>query len=147
MYPPPPGVTDVMGLEFVGEVVAYGSSVAAEASLPIGTRVMGLLSGGGNAGYAVVPATHMIPVPDALASRNAAGIPETWLTAFQLLRLVGNATSSDRILIHAAASGVGTAAVQIAKHVIGATVIGVASADEKLATVTSLGADHVVNYK
>ena len=116
-------------------------------SFDIGNRVMALLAGGGNAEYVTVPIGQLMPIPDGMSYRTAAAIPETWLTAFQLLHLVGGATeSSERVLIHAAASGVGTAAVQLAAskkmHVI-----ATAGSANKLEYVKALGAAETINYK
>jgi len=147
LYPAPPGATDILGLEAVGTVAALGEGVAAPA---VGSRVMALLSGGGNAEWVTVPASHTLPVPASLSLRTAAAIPETWLTAFQLLFMV--AAPHQRIgpgctvVVHAAASGVGTAAVQLAAAA-GARVVAVASSEEKLAAVRALGAAEGVNYK
>lgn len=148
MYPPPAGETDILGLEFAGEVVVAAAVTPGSTarSYAVGDRVMGLLSGGGNAQFVTVPAGHVMPIPDGIDHRSAAAIPETWLTAYQLLFLVGKATASDTVLIHAAGSGVGTAAVQLA-HQAGLTVVAVAGSDDKVAAVTALGATHTINYK
>jgi tumor protein p53-inducible protein 3 len=147
-YPAPPGATDILGLELAGEIVSIGAEANKDATLKPGQRVMALLSGGGNAEYATVHAQHLIPIPEAMSYRTAAAIPETWLTAYQLLFLVGQLKrgQGERVLVHAAASGVGTAAVQLAKDA-GATVFAVAGSDEKLSAVSKLGAAHVCNYK
>ena len=144
-YDPPPGATDVLGLEAAGTVVGAGAGCAGR--FPVGSRVMALLGGGGNADLVVVREDHVLPVSDGMDLRTAAAIPETWLTAFQLLRLVGHVATGDTVLVHAAGSGVGTAAVQLAARVFGATVIAVAGADDKLAVAAQLGAAHGVNYK
>lgn len=151
-YPPPPGVTDILGLELAGEVVSYnppsvhGSGVPLPAVTRPGARVMALVGGGGNAEYAAVHASHLLPVPEGMSLRTAGAIPETWLTAYQLLHLVARLQKGERVLIHAAGSGVGTAAVQLAKAA-GCTVYAVAGTDEKLAVARGLGADYTFNYK
>ncbi len=162
-YPAPPGVTDVLGLEAAGEVVSTGpffppegaAAAAATGATPAqaapprfapGMRVMALLSGGGYADYVCVPEQHLLPVPGSFDMRTAAAVPETWLTAFQLLFLVGEGRRGDVVLVHAAGSGVGTAAVQLATSA-GMKVIAIAGTDEKLAVARSLGAVDGVNYK
>lgn len=146
LYPPPPGETDVLGLELTGEVVDVAHDVPAEVAPAVGARVMALVGGGGNAEYCAVNARHLLAVPSSLDWRAAAAVPEVWLTAFQLLHLVGHLQPADTVLVHAAGSGVGTAAVQLAR-LAGATVVAVAGDDAKLATVAALGAQHTVNYK
>ena len=132
LYPPPPNTTDVLGLECAGRV---GDR-----------RVMALLPGGGYAEQVAVPESLLMDVPPNLSLRQAAAIPETWLTAFQLLFLVANAKAGDTVLIHACGSGVGTAATQLAvRH--GLKVIGTAGAEEKLARCRELGASAAFNYK
>lgn len=149
-YAPPAGSTDILGLEAVGVIVATGSSLPS-ASLPHvthGAPVLALLSGGGNAEYATVDATHCLPLPRGMSLATAAAIPETWLTAYQLLHSVAGVTrgSGETVLIHAAGSGVGTAAVQLARAA-GLRVIAVAGSDDKLRVVKELGAHVTVNYK
>ncbi|KAH9255530.1 hypothetical protein BASA81_006347 [Batrachochytrium salamandrivorans] len=108
VYPPPPGVTEVLGLELSGTVVGSNEE-----------RVMALVSGGAFAEYCVADKRSIMPVPKQMDLGVAAGIPEAWLTAFQLLHVVGRIQSSDVVMIHAGASGVGTAAIQLAKQVFG----------------------------
>lgn len=146
LYPVPAGCTEVLGLEAAGEVVAHGPDADA-AKYPIGSRVMALLSGGGNAEYVNVHEAHVMPIPDGVDYKTAAAIPETWLTAYQLLTVVGGAKRGDVVLMHAAASGVGTAAVQIASKVLGLHVVAVAGEDRKLEAVKALGAHASINYK
>ena len=113
----------------------------------IGDRVMALLGGGGYAEYVSVHQHQIMPVPKNLDLVTAAGIPEVWLTAYQLLHFVGKINPGDGVLIHAAGSGVGTAAIQLAKAVPGTQVVATAGTAEKLAKAQSLGADVMVNYK
>eukprot|EP01062_Namystynia_karyoxenos_P002192 TRINITY_DN10774_c0_g1_i1.p2 TRINITY_DN10774_c0_g1~~TRINITY_DN10774_c0_g1_i1.p2 ORF type:complete len:377 (+),score=134.15 TRINITY_DN10774_c0_g1_i1:125-1132(+) len=139
-YPVPPGATDVLGLEMAGTVVRPGSRWGA------GDRVMALLSGGGYADYVSVPEELLMRIPQGYNLHQAAAIPETWLTAFQLLFLVGGARSGETALVHAAGSGVGTAATQLATaH--GIKVIATAGAPEKLEVAAKLGAVACFNYK
>eukprot|EP01064_Diplonema_japonicum_P026668 TRINITY_DN38180_c0_g1_i1.p1 TRINITY_DN38180_c0_g1~~TRINITY_DN38180_c0_g1_i1.p1 ORF type:complete len:329 (+),score=93.15 TRINITY_DN38180_c0_g1_i1:55-1041(+) len=139
-YPVPKGVTDILGLEMSGVVVGNGSR------WKDGDRVMGLLSGGGYAEYTTIDEQLLMKIPENLSLENAAGIPETWLTAFQLLHLVGKVQEGDRVVVHAAGSGVGTAATQLAVSA-GAKVVATASSKEKLDTSLSLGASLGLNYK
>lgn len=144
LYPPPPGCTDILGLEAAGTVAALGPGCAR--GLAAGARVMALLAGGGNAEFVAVHEDHLLPVPAGMPLRTAAAVPETWLTAFQLLFLVGGLQANESVLVHAAGSGVGTAAVQLAAGA-GARPIAVAGTDAKLAVARRLGALAGVNYK
>jgi tumor protein p53-inducible protein 3 len=158
LYPAPPGAPEWLGLEAVGVVIARGGGGASAGGAPaLGARVMALLPGGGNAEFVAVEHSHVLPVPPSLTLRDAAAIPETWLTAFQLLFLVGaqlNAAAGgglpslagSTVVVHAAGSGVGTAAVQLAAAA-GARVVAVAGSEEKLAAAARLGAAEGVNYK
>lgn len=143
-YPPPPGVTDILGLEMAGEVVSCGTAV--EGAWQPGQRVMSLLAGGGYAQYCAADERLLMPVPDGFDLAVAGATPETWLTAFQLLTKVGEVQPGDIVLIHAAGSGVGIAATQLAIG-LGAKVVAVAGADSKLEHARSLGAFATVNYK
>jgi len=133
--PLPPGVTDVLGLEAAGTVVAVGSNVTAFAP---GDRVMALLNGGGYAQYCVALASHCLPVPAELALEDAAGIPEAAFTVWHNLFELGRLGAGDTVLIHGAASGVGSLAVQCA-HAAGARVIATAGGAEKVALLQALG--------
>ncbi len=171
LYPPPPGASDILGLEAVGTVAAHageggGGSSSSSSLPPLGARLMALLPGGGNAEYVAVLPSHCLPVPAPLTLREAAALPETWLTAFQLLFVEGTASrvglpapaaasgtvplqgalAGSVVVIHAAGSGVGTAAVQLAVAA-GAHVVAVAGSEAKLAACAALGAAAGVNYK
>lgn len=139
-YPPPPGASEIIGLEAAGAVAALGAGVTGWA---VGDRAMALLSGGGYAEYVAVPAGQILPVPDALAWTDAAAVPEVFLTAYLTLVMLGELGSNDVALIHSAASGVGTAAVQIATQ-IGATAIATSRSGDRLAYPVELGAVPVV---
>lgn len=136
LYPPPPGVTDILGLECSGVVAANGPGAERFA---LGTRVMALLPGGGYAERVAVHEDILLPVPERLSFEQAAAVPEAFLTASEALLVEAELAPGQRVLVTAAASGVGSAAVQIAKQ-RGAFVIGSASAG-KLSTVSALGAD------
>lgn len=143
-YAPPKGESDILGLEASGVVDSTGENVK---KFKVGDKVMALLGGGGYAEYVSVHQHQVMSVPDNIDLVTAGGIPEVWLTAYQLLHFVGKINPGDRVLIHAASSGVGTSAIQLAKAVPNTFVIGTAGTPEKLKIAKSLGADVVVNYK
>ena len=142
-YPPPAGVTDILGLEASGIVKAVGSEVT---QWKVGDRVCCLLPGGGYAERVAVPAGMLMRLPDNWSFEQGAAIPEVWLTAFVNLFLEGTLREGETVLVHAGGSGVGTAAIQLAR-VSGATVLITAGAEEKLETGRTLGASLGVNYK
>jgi len=133
--PIPAGVTDVLGLEAAGIVVALGSGVD---EFAIGDRVMALLNGGGYAEYCVAHAAHCLPVPAGLSLLDAAGVPEAAFAVWHNLFELGRLRSGDSVLIHGAASGVGSFAVQCA-HAAGARVIATAGGPHKVAMLQALG--------
>jgi tumor protein p53-inducible protein 3 len=143
LYPPPPGASQLLGLECAGLVRAVAPDVTA---VTPGSRVMALLAGGGYAERAVAPAGHVLPIPDGLTFEQAAAIPEAFLTASEALFALGQLSSGNVVLIHAAASGVGSAALQLAK-LRGARVIASAGSNEKLEWLRTLGADRTLNYR
>lgn len=141
-YPVPPGVTEILGVELAGEIVSGHAE-----GFSIGDKVMALVSGGSYAEYATVEATQLMPIPDGLSMTQAAAIPETWLTAFQLLHLVGGPLEeNETVVVHAAGSGVGCAATQLAVG-SGARVFATAGSQSKLDHAVSLGATAGFNYK
>ncbi|MEK3797150.1 NAD(P)H-quinone oxidoreductase [Peribacillus sp. FSL H8-0477] len=133
----------ILGIEVSGEVVDASPGVTFTA----GTRVMGLVNGGGYAEYVTMPADRAIVVPDTLSFEEAAAIPEVYLTAYQTLFWLGQLKDADTVLIHAGGSGVGSAAIQLAKQMTKAKIIVTAGSEEKLAFCRSLGADITINYK
>eukprot|EP00347_Sterkiella_histriomuscorum_P009914 403339393 len=140
-YPPPKGVTDIIGLECVGF-----KTDPLTLQVDKSQQYMALLSGGSYALYAKVHKDHLIPVPKSLKLEQIAAIPEVWLTAYQLLHLVGNSKPKETALVLAAASGVGTSLIQLAKkHDM--KVIAVASTHEKLKICKELGTDLTISYK
>jgi tumor protein p53-inducible protein 3 len=143
-YPPPPGVTDVLGLEFAGVVEKVGDHC--QKNWKPGDRVFGILPGGGYAEYVVTPAELVMPIPDSLSFVQAAAIAEAFLTAHQTLFWIGQLKANETVLIHAGASGVGSAAIQLA-HSVGARVITTVGSDQKAAFCQSLGANHTINYR
>ncbi len=144
LYPPPPGTTDILGLECAGVVSALGPGCTG--NVRVGERVMALLGGGGYAERVVVPEGIAMKVPDALDLEAAAAIPEAFLTAREALFTTGELGATDSVLIHAAAGGVGSAALQLARRA-GARVFATAGGAEKCAWVRALGADTVIDYK
>lgn len=142
-YPPPKGESDIMGLECSGVIAACGRDVDPSR---VGQRVMTLLAGGGYAERVAVDAQLVIPIPSSLDFTQAAAIPEAFLTAQEGLFTLGQLQPQQRVLIHAAAGGVGSAAIQLARTQ-GATIFATAGSPEKLELARSLGASHVINYK
>jgi NADPH:quinone reductase len=142
-YAPPPTASDLPGLEAAGEVVALGTGVD---TLAIGDRVCALLPGGGYADYAVTPAAHCLPVPDALDLNQAACLPETCFTVYSNVFTRGGLKAGERLLIHGGSSGIGTTAIQLA-HAFGARVFATAGSDEKCQACLDLGAERAINYR
>jgi putative PIG3 family NAD(P)H quinone oxidoreductase len=139
LYPAPPGVpADIPGLEFAGEVDALGPGVTGP--LEVGDRVFGIVAGGAQAEYLVTHERMVVPMPANLDFVHAAAVPEAFLTAHDALVTQGRLGPGERVLIHAAGSGVGTAAVQIA-HTMGCTVLGTSRTADKLEKARSLGLD------
>ncbi|WP_438863743.1 NAD(P)H-quinone oxidoreductase [Neptunicella sp.] len=142
-YPPPPEHSPVLGLEVAGEIVAVGAKVQ---GWKIGDKVFCLTSGGGYAEYAVVDFRHLISVPETMPMTEAAGVAEVFLTAYQSLFELCQLQSNQKVLIHAGASGVGLAAIQLAKHA-DCQVAVTSSSAEKLAVCQRNGADLLINYR
>lgn len=143
LYPPPPGVTDILGLEIAGVISAVGAGVKA---WKIGDRILALVPGGGYAEQAVVHHQLLLPLPPDWSFGQGAAIPEVWLTAFLNLFIEGGLQPGERVLLHAGGSGVGTAGIQMA-HAHGAEVFVTAGAEPKLAACRGFGADLAINYK
>jgi tumor protein p53-inducible protein 3 len=142
-YAPPEGASEILGLEMAGVIEAVGKDVA---DWQVGDRVCALLPGGGYAEKVVVPADMLMRVPDDWTFAQGTAVPEVWFTAFVNLFLEGDLQSGETVLIHAGASGVGTAGIQLAKE-IGANVFVTAGSSEKLRNCRELGADLAINYK
>jgi tumor protein p53-inducible protein 3 len=139
-YAPPPGASSILGLELAGEVVQSAES------WHIGDRIMAVVTGGSYAEYAAVPASIAMPIPDALSYEEAAAVPEAFLTAYLNLFTLGRLRGNESVLVHAGGSGVGSAAIQLARAE-GAFVITTAGSTEKLARCEQLGANVGINYK
>lgn len=142
-YPPPQGESDILGLEVSGTVVALGSKVT---KWELGDAVFGLVPGGGYAERVCVHQDHLMSQPKNMDPLHAAGLAEVFLTAFQSVCWLGQVKKHDRVLIHAGASGVGLAAIQLCKA-LGAEVAVTASCQEKLDVCRLAGADLLVNYR
>lgn len=142
-YPPPPGESPILGLEVAGTVVATGDAVSPDW---LGAEVFGLVPGGGYAEYVKMPAVHLLRRPKGMSIAAAAGCAEVFLTAYQAMFVLGELSAGQAVLLHAGASGVGTAAIQLAKAAGAVVAVTVGSA-EKVAACLALGATHAVNYK
>jgi putative PIG3 family NAD(P)H quinone oxidoreductase len=146
LYPMPPGVSDLPGLEIAG-TVAGGSAVdLAAAGLAIGDAVCALVAGGGYAEYCVAPVGQCLPIPKGLTAIEAASLPETFFTVWQNVFHIAGLKAGETLLVQGGSSGIGVSAIQLAKA-LGAEVIVTAGSDEKCAACLSLGADHAVNYR
>lgn len=143
-YPVPEGASPILGLEMAGIVEGVGSSTN---RFKVGDHVMGLLPGGGYAEYCIIRDDHAMPKPASLSFEEAAAIPEVFLTAFQGLFWLGELFEDETVLIHAGASGVGSAAIQLAAQTPGSTIATTAGTEAKLELCKKLGADITINYK
>ncbi len=143
LYPPPPKASPILGLEVAGIVESVGDGVS---QWQVGDSVCGLTNGGGYAEYAVLPAAQCLPVPKGLDFGEAAALPETFFTVWSNVFDRGNLQPGETLLIHGGSSGIGTAAIQMAKA-WGATVIVTAGSDAKCEACKTLGADRVINYR
>jgi len=142
-YPPPPGASDVPGLEVAGVIVKIAHGVS---EWRMGDRVCALLAGGGYAEFCVAPAPQCLPLPRGLDSVHAAAIPETFFTVWTNVFERGRLKSGESILIHGGSSGIGTTAIQLA-HAFGARVFATAGSAAKCAACERLGAERAFNYR
>src|SRR5688500_7852904 len=142
-YPPPPGASDIPGLEVAGTIAALSDGVT---GLAIGDRVCALVAGGGYAERAAVPHEQVLPIPRGLTSIQAAGIPETFFTVWTNVFQRGQLKDGESILIHGGTSGIGTTAIQLARA-FGAMVLTTAGSDDKCEAARKLGAAHAFNYR
>jgi putative PIG3 family NAD(P)H quinone oxidoreductase len=142
-YPPPPGASDVLGLECSGVVAAVGSGVE---SWTVGDEVCALLAGGGYAEQVLVPAGQLMPVPAGVDLVTAGALPEVACTVWSNVFMIAGLQAGETLLVHGGAGGIGTMAIQLA-HALGATVVTTAGSAEKLEVCRSLGADVAVSYK
>ncbi len=145
-YPPPPGASDLPGLEVAGTIVAGDQSAMSAQGLNVGDAVCALVSGGGYAELCVAPAAQCLPVPQGLGLVEAASLPETfftvWSNVFDRARLQGG----EWLLVHGGSSGIGVTAIQVAKA-FGARVVVTVGSDDKAQACLGLGADHAINYR
>jgi NADPH2:quinone reductase len=141
-YPPPPGASDLPGLEVAGTIIAVGPATPRWQE---GDRVCGLVAGGGYAEYCVVPGPQCLPIPEGLDATSAAALPETYFTVWTNLFQRAGLHGGERVLIHGGASGIGTTAIQLARA-FGADVIATAGSDQKCAACERLGA-RAINYR
>ena len=145
-YPPPPGASDLPGLEVAGSIVSGDAQAMAAAGLKLGDRVCALVAGGGYAELCVAPVGQCLPVPEGLSDVEAASLPETFFTVWSNVFERARLQPGETLLIQGGTSGIGVTAIQLAKaH--GATVIATAGSDDKCAACIALGADHAINYK
>ncbi|MGI8900835.1 MAG: NAD(P)H-quinone oxidoreductase [Nocardioides sp.] len=142
-YAPPPGTSDVLGLECSGTIGSLGADVSGWA---VGDEVCALLAGGGYAEKVLVPAGHVMPVPDGIDLVSAAALPEVACTVWSNVFMVAGLRPEETLLVHGGAGGIGTMAIQLA-HALGARVITTAGSAEKLDVCRSLGADITIDYR
>ncbi len=143
LYPPPPGASDLPGLEVSGTIAALGDGVT---GWQVGDKVCALLGGGGYAEYATAPAGQVLPVPEGLDMVQAAALPETVFTVWTNVVERAGLVAGESFLVHGGTSGIGTIAIQLAKA-LGATVFATAGGAEKVEACRALGADHAIDYK
>ncbi len=142
-YPPPPGASDIPGLEIAGTVVALGEGVSGWTP---GDQVTALVTGGGYAEYCPAPAAQCLPLPAGLTLAEAAAIPETYFTVWSNVFDRGGLTSGEGFLVHGGSSGIGTTAIQLARA-FGARVFATAGSAQKCAACEKLGAERAINYR
>lgn len=145
-YAPPPGASDLPGLEVAGTVVSGDAQALAEAGLALGDAVCALVAGGGYAELCVAPVAQCLPVPAGLSLIEAAGLPETFFTVWSNVFDRGRLQPGETLLVQGGTSGIGVTAIQLAKA-LGANVIATAGSDDKCAACLGLGADHAINYR
>lgn len=142
-YPPPPGASPILGLEVAGRIAALGDGVTEWA---IGDVVTALAPGGGYAEYCTVPASHALPVPTDMSLADAAALPETWFTVWANLVEIAQIQAGERVLIHGGSSGIGLAAIQLAK-LRGCEVFVTVGNGDKAEACRAFGADHAILYR
>lgn len=142
-YPPPPGASPILGLEVAGRVSAIGAGVT---QWQPGDAVCALVPGGGYAQLCVAPARHALPIPSGLSLAQAAGMPENWFTVWANLIGMAGLHRDERVLVHGGSSGIGLAAIQLARHV-GAEAIVTVGSDEKVRFCRDFGAAEAINYR
>lgn len=146
VYPPPPGASDIPGLEVAGVIAQGDAAELAAARLKLGDRVCALVAGGGYAQWCVAPIAQCLPVPQGFSDVQAASLPETFFTVWSNLMDRGRLAAGETVLIQGGSSGIGVCAIQLAKA-MRARVFATAGSDEKCAACLALGADAAINYK
>ncbi len=146
LYPMPPGVSDLPGLEIAGTVTGGAPQDLAAAGLALGDAVCALVAGGGYAQFCVAPVGQCLPVPKGLSMVQAASLPETFFTVWQNVFQIAGLKAGETLLVQGGSSGIGVTAIQLAKA-LGATVIVTAGSDDKCAACLAIGADHAINYR
>lgn len=141
-YPPPPGTTEIMGLEVAGTIEKLGEGVT---GWTIGDKVCALVAGGGYAEYVAAPTPQVLPLPQGMDLTTAAAIPETYFTVWTNVFQSGALKPGESILVHGGASGIGTTAIRLA-HALGSTVYATVSSAEKADVCRSLGATEAIDY-
>jgi NADPH2:quinone reductase len=142
-YPPPPGTSEILGMEVAGVIAGIGDGVT---EWPVGQEVCALLAGGGYAQYVAAPAGQVMPIPARVGLHEAAALPEAACTVWSNLEMTAHLTAGQTLLIHGGASGIGTHATQVA-HALNARVAVTAGSSAKLDVARELGADIAVNYR
>lgn len=145
-YAPPPGASDIPGLELAGVIESGDADALARAGLQLGQRVCALVAGGAYAQWCVVPVAQCLPIPGSLSDIEAASLPETFFTVWSNVFDRGGLQSGETLLVQGGGSGIGVTAIQLARA-FSATVIVTAGSDEKCAVCLSLGAQHAINYR
>jgi putative PIG3 family NAD(P)H quinone oxidoreductase len=146
-YPPPPGASDIIGMEVSGVISEIGAELGSGVTQwAVGQQVCALLAGGGYAEYVAVPAAQVLPIPDGVTLEDAAGLPEVACTVWSNLVLTAHLSEGQLLLMHGGASGIGTHAIQIARA-LGARVAVTAGSAAKLDTCRDLGAEITINYR
>ncbi|AVS87755.1 NAD(P)H-quinone oxidoreductase [Paracidovorax avenae] len=145
-YAPPPGASDLPGLEVAGTIVDGDGPAMAAAGLKAGDRVCALVAGGGYAEWCVAPVAQCLPVPEGWSDVEAASLPETFFTVWSNVFDRGRLAAGETLLVQGGSSGIGVTAIQLGRA-FGATVIVTAGSDEKCRTCLELGAHHAINYK
>ncbi len=146
LYPPPPGASDILGLEVAGEVLSGDMAAMAQAGLRVGDRVCALVAGGGYADHCVAPVAQCLPVPAGWTDVQAASLPETFFTVWSNVFDRGRLQAGQTLLVQGGSSGIGITAIQLARA-LGATVLATAGTDEKCHACVQWGAAHAINYK
>src|SRR3954465_14827679 len=142
MYPPPPGASDIIGMECSGRIAALGEGVT---GWSVGDEVCALLAGGGYAEKVAVPAAQLLPVPDGVSLTDAGGLPEVACPVWSNLTMTGHLRSGETLLVHGGSGGIGTHAIQVGTA-LGARVLATAGSPERLHISLHLGADVAIDY-